>query len=157
MKNATKRILSFLLVLLLALTAAACAEESVNTEPSYERYDETETVPAETSPPVQITMPEYEFTYTGELKDVIVLEELEDKTGLKFDVVLSTGQQHIFTLYYNSDQGDLVEVLTDSQGNRIPVAFDMAAIPEDMEEADATLFYTAQEAVNEIVRSLILK
>jgi len=109
-------------------------------------------------PPVQVSMPEYELTYSGNLKDAIIYEELKDgKIGLKFDVKLSESQATIFELYYNTTEGDLVTVLNDKEGNKVPVAFAMSSIPEGLNEKDELLFYSAQEAVNEIVSSLVLK
>ena len=180
MKKIIKRaaLLVMALLLLIGLLACSAAEEmqpaaestapeqaAEATNPTQESsevvlpfVDEEELIP-ETEPPVQVSMPEYELTYSGSLKDVIVVEELndEDPKGLRFTVVLTETQEHIFTLYFNTDQGDLVTVLTDAEGNRIPVAFQMALIPEGLSEVDQNTFYMAQEAVNEIVASLTLK
>lgn len=184
MKNIIKKAVLLAMALLLLTSLAACgaaeetqptAEATVEstapeqtteaTEPTQEStefvppfVDEEELIP-ETEPPVEVSMPEYELTYSGSLKDVIVVEELndEDPKGLKFTVLLTETQEHIFTLYFNTDQGDLVTVLTDGEGNRIPVAFQMAMIPEGLSEEDQNTFYMAQEAVNEIVASLTLK
>ena len=179
MKNIIKKVVLLTMALLLtSLSACGAAEEmqptaestapeqtTGATEPTQESsevvlpfVDEEELIP-ETEPPVEVSMPEYELTYSGSLKDVIVVEELndEDPKGLRFTVVLTESQEHIFTLYFNTDQGDLVTVLTDAEGNRIPVAFQMAAVPEGLSEEDEMTFYMAQEAVNEIVASLTLK
>lgn len=184
MKNIIKKavLLAMAVLLLTNLSACGTAEETQPTaeatvestapeqtteatEPTQEStefvppfVDEEKLIP-ETEPPVEVSMPEYELTYSGELKDVIVVEELNDQDpqGLKFTVVLTEKQEHIFTLYFNTDQGDLVTILTDPEGNRIPVAFQMAAVPEGLSEEDEMTFYMAQEAVNEIVTSLTLK
>lgn len=183
MKSIFKKTTLIALVLMMLLGLAACGsgeenqptgestapeqttEEAQPTDPTEESsdvvlpfVDEDELIP-ETEPPVEISMPEYELTYSGALKDVIVVEELNDQDpkGLKFSVVLTESQEHIFTLFFNTDQGDLVTVLTDAEGNRIPVAFQMATVPEGLSEADEQTFYMAQEAVNEIVASLTLK
>ena len=112
-----------------------------------------------TLPPVEVSMPEYELRYSGQWKDLIRTKEVktEDKVGLQFSVLLSTGETPIFTLYYNSDEAELVTVLTDAQGNKVPVAFEMNTIPENLGENDANTFYQAQDAVNEILESLVLK
>ena len=109
--------------------------------------------------PVEISMPEYELHYSGQWKDIIQTKEVitEEKAGLQFSVLLSVGETPIFTLYYNSDEGELVTVLTDAQGNKIPVAFAMNTVPENLGENDANTFYQAQDAVNEILDSLVLK
>lgn len=108
-------------------------------------------------PKIEIKMPEYEMAYAGEMKDVILTETLSDANGIKFSVKLSESEAHIFTLLYNTTQGELVTVLTDSKGERIPVAFIMPNIPEGLSAEDEYLFYTAQESVNDIVSSLVLK
>ena len=181
MKSIFEKTALMVLVLLMLMSFAACGSpkeqpvaESIasettdaaqTTDPTQESsdvvlpfVDEDELIP-ETEPPVEISMPEYELTYSGVLKDVIVVEELNDldPKGLKFTVTLTESQEHIFTMFFNTDQGDLVTVLTDTEGNRIPVAFQMAVIPEGLSEADEQTFYMAQEAVNEIVASLTLK
>lgn len=108
-------------------------------------------------PVVEIKMPEYEMAYAGEMKDVIVTETLTDANGIKFSVKLSESEAHIFTMLYNTMDGELVTVLTDAKGERVPVAFIMPGIPEGLNEEDSYLFYTAQESVNDIVSSLVLK
>ena len=145
-----KRLLSlFTAVFLLAgiLTLSACGE------------DETPSRQETTLPQVKISMPEYELRYSGQWKDIISTKEVETegKAGLQFSVLLSTGETPIFTLYYNSDEGELVKVLTDTEGNKVPVAFAMNTIPENLGENDANTFYQAQDAVNEILDSLVLK
>lgn len=108
-------------------------------------------------PKVEIKMPEYEMAYSGEMKDVILTETLSDANGIKFSVKLSESEAHIFTMLYNTNQGELVTVLTDAKGERVPVAFLMPNIPEGLSAEDEFLFYTAQESVNDIVSSLVLK
>jgi hypothetical protein len=112
-----------------------------------------------TLPPVEISMPEYELHYSGQWKDIIRTKEVitEEKVGLQFSVLLSVGETPIFTLYYDSDEAELVTVLTDAKGNQIPVAFEMNTVPDNLGENDANTFYQAQDAVNEILDSLVLK
>jgi len=134
-----------------ALLLSGCG----NTREPTEQPQET----GESLSQVEISMPEYELSYSGQWKDQIRTEEIlsENRAGLRFWVQLSTEEAPIFTLYYNSDEGELVTVLTDSQGNKIPVAFEMNTLPDNLDEDDANLFYAAQDAVNEIVESLVLK
>lgn len=153
--RAKLRLLCFLLVLLM-LTGCGKQEQGYQgpgiTEPELLAVTEPPT-----EPPVQLTMPEYELTYSGSLKDLIVTKELPGEAGLEFLVKLSSGEEHIFTLHYNSDQGDLVTFFKDKSGAEVPVAFTMAVIPEQLSEEDEKTFCIAQEAVNEIVSSLIIK
>ena len=145
------------LMVVLAIFMVACSGQEQETEPTYQDYGDMEEAMPETLPPVQIKMPDYEFTYSGEFQDVIQVTAAENEGGLMFSVKLSQKEEVIFTLIYNTDDGELVTVLEDTSGNRIPVAFRMNPIPENLSDADLDLFCSAQEAVNEIVASLILK
>lgn len=155
-KQAQKMLLVLLLVFLMVFTVGCSEKEPVNTEPTFSDFGDMEEIPPETTlPPVQIEMPDYELTYSGEFQDVILVEEQEG--ALVFTVKLSQTEAKIFTLLYNTDEGELVTVLEDAKGNRIPVAFQMTQVPENLSEEDEQLFCSAQEAVNEIVASLVLK
>lgn len=155
-----RMVFTAVLLIVAAVFAAGCSEkqELGTTEPQYVSYDDTteDTVP-ETEAPVSVEMPDYELTYSGALKDVIIMNELDGGNALEFKVSLSKGEVHIFTLRYNTDEGELVTVKADKQGNRVPVAFEMAPLPENLSKEDQSIFFEAQEAVNEIVESLVLK
>lgn len=157
-----KLIVLLLVLLLIVLAGCSGAQTEPTTAPTlapipteilYELYG---TEPP-TEPPVEVDMPEFQFTYSGELKDSVVMKEVEGSGALEFTVILSGGEAHIFTLHYNTVEGDYVTVLDDAAGNKIPVAFQMAAVPEGLSDEDTATFYQAQESVNEIVDSLILK
>lgn len=149
------RIVTLLLISALLLSACGNTGETSSMLPEQEMVEVT----YETQPPVEISMPEYTLRYSGELKDVITVKETQtaERTDLQFSVLLSRTEVPIFTLHYHSDQGEFVTVLTDVKGNKIPVAFEMNTIPENLSEEDADLFCRAQDAVNEIVDSLVLK
>lgn len=144
-------VIAMIVLLVLSVTACSAKQEEVY------NYGSVEEVEPEPLPPIQIEMPDYELAYSGELEDQIIVEETEDQSGLAFSVKLSTGEVSIFTLHYNSEEGDLVTVLDAADGERVPVAFEMAEVPENLSEDDLSTFYLAQEAVNEIVESLKLK
>ena len=146
--NQTKQITVLLVTVLILVLCVACG----NTKPL-----QTEASTSGTLPPVAVEMPAYTLTYSGELKDVLILKQLEGENALEFKVKLSKTEAHIFTLQYNSTDGDFVTVLEDKAGEKIPVAFQMAELPEDLTEEDKNLFLTAQEAVNEIAASLVVK
>ena len=146
------------LIFILMICAAACSEKNAgNTEPNYSGSGETEENAPEILPPVQIKMPEYELTYSGELQDVIRVKEVKKESTLVFTVKLSNTEAEIFALVYNTDDGDLVTVLEDAAGNRIPMAFRINEVPGDLTADDEQLFCSAQETVNEIMESLVLK
>ena len=125
--------------------------------PPYVEEEAMTETPAKTLPPVQVKMPEYELAYAGELADLVVVAEEQGTSNLVFFVKLSSGEAHIFTLRFNVVDGELVMFVTNKAGERIPVSFEMAEVPEGLNETDADAFYTAQEAVNEIAASLVLK
>lgn len=137
-------------------TAEPTPEPTLEPVPTMVIYEVYETEPP-TEPPVEVQMPEYRFTYSGELKDSIVMKELQGSNALEFTVKISGGEVHIFTLYFNTINGDFVNMVEDGAGNKIPVAFKMAALPEGLSDEEAQLFYQAQESVNEIVASLTLQ
>lgn len=146
----------FLMAVVLC-TACSANQEIKNTEPPVESYDDSVEAMPEPEPPVEVEMPDYKLTYSGAYKDIITMHELEGENALEFKVKLSKGEVHIFTLRYNMSEGELVTVKEDKQGNRVPVAFEMAPLPENLSEQDKNVFFEAQDAVNEIVDSLVLR
>lgn len=152
-------VLLVILIFTIFVSCVACSgkQENQNTKPGHESSVDSVEVEPETEPPVQVDMPEYELTYSGALKDIIVMNIQDDESTLVFNVKISKGEAHIFTLRYNTDDGELVTVKEDKNGNRVPIAFEMASLPEDLNEEDQQIFFEAQDAVNEIVESLVLK
>ena len=159
--------------LLSALTGCAAKEPAAPTAPTAVEADdqqaqealeaiqpyleEREALEPTPMPKVEIKMPEYEMAYAGEMRDLIITETLEDADGIRFSVKLSDSEAHIFTMLYNTYEGELVTVLKDAEGNQVPVAFMMPGVPEGLSAEDELMFYTAQESVNDIVSSLVLK
>lgn len=113
--------------------------------------------PPPTEPPVQVVMPDYELTYSGEMADQISYRELTDQAGLRFDIRLSTGEVKLFELLIGQVQGNFVQMKENSAGEQIPVSFLMEPIPEGLSDGDYEAFTLGQELANEIVASLILK
>ena len=147
-----------MIILLGLLPVMLCAACSTDAEQNPEQTSQLTVADGpETFPPVQVEMPQYILTYSGELKDVLVLKELEGENALEFSVKLSKTEEHIFTLRFDSTEGEFVTVLKDADGNKVPVAFQMAQLPEDLTQKDKNVYLTAQEAVNEIASSLVLK
>lgn len=173
MKKLTKLLINVLLCTLVLCVLTGCAGKESAAAPEAPTEVETEDQQALEAiqpyleerqaleptpmPKVEIKMPEYEMAYAGEMQDVILTETLSDANGIKFSVKLSDSEAHIFTMLYNTYDGELVTVLKDANGNQVPVAFMMPSIPEGLSTEDEYLFYTAQEAVNDIVSSLVLK
>ena len=122
------------------------------TAPEDEKYTEPPT-----QPPVAVEMPEYTLTYSGEMSEIISYEEQPENTGLKFFVTLSTGKTPLFTLYLNRIEGELVVMKKNTAGEEIPVTFLMEEVPENLSQEEETAFCLAQETVNDIIASLVLK
>ena len=154
-------------VMMVALLLAGCsgsneqakADETPAAAPT-DAYEITvETFAAYTEPPllppVEVVMDDYTFTYAGE-KAVVIRTEETDK-GLEFFAELTAGKAPVFTVVFNSQEGDIVTVLTSESGAQIPVAFLMYEMPSGLSEDDQLSFMMAQEAVNEIVDSVKLK
>ena len=151
-KTSGKGLLSLLLAGLLLLSVpAGCAAKPPADEPVFGEEEKL--------PPVELTMPEYQLTYAGEMKDIIKTREITEgeQTGLEFYVQLSGKDVTVFVLYFDSENGEYVQFLTDEAGNRIPVAFDMAELPAGLSEADTETFYLAQESVNDMASSIKLR
>lgn len=110
-----------------------------------------------TEPPVQVVMPDYELTYSGDMSEKIRYEELTGEAGLCFYVGLSSGEVKLFQILINEAKGDFVQMKENSAGEKIPVSFLMESIPEDLSEEDAHTFLMAQDLANDIVGSLVLK
>ncbi len=124
----------------------------LNTAPEDEPY-----VEPPTQPPVQVVMPDYELSYSGEMADVIFWEELAEESGLRFSVKLSSGNAVLFTLLLDQVEGEFVTMKENTAGEQIPVSFLMEAVPEGLSEEDRQTYCLAQDKVNEIVASLALK
>lgn len=152
-KSLLQLMLMLLVVISMLLTAACSQVKESDTTPSQAEPQ------VEEIPPVALTMPEYELSYSGELKDVIQVRDTETEVGpgLEFYVNLSGTDTTIFVLHYNSDQGELVSMLENDSGEQIPIAFEMAEMPAGLSDEDANTFSVAQDSVNEIISSLKLK
>lgn len=146
--------LMLMLLVVLSMLLTACSQAKENDTESSQAEPQVEEIP-----PVALTMPEYELSYSGELKDVIQVRDTETEVGpgLEFYVNLSGTDTTIFVLHYNSDQGELVSMLENDSGEQIPIAFEMAEMPAGLSDEDANTFSVAQDSVNEIISSLKLK
>ncbi len=157
--------LVLMLTICLMTGCRSSGEASVPTEPAGQENGPVEEPTGETQggtqaptqPPVMIQMPDYELTYDGEMAQYIRTEELPEQNGLRFSVALSDGEKTIFTLLFNQAEGELVTMLTNEAGEKIPVSFLMEPIPEGLSQEDYDLFCIAQEQVNAIIASIVLK
>lgn len=178
MKQNRKLLSVALAVCMLTMALAGCGGTATNqtvppdtqpvtapaTQPTPEATDPiTEPAPTDagdtepTVPPVELSMPEYSLSYGGTMADVISWQEQTDPVGLQFYVDLSDGTYPIFTMLLNQAQGDTVHVKKNSTGEEVFITFLMEAVPEGMSAEDEQVFCMAQDIVNDIVDSLILK
>lgn len=111
----------------------------------------------DTEQPVKVVMPEYELSYSGPLANLISWQEQPESGGLQFSVKLSAGEGVLFTLLLNQAEGEIVIMKENTAGQKVPISFQMAQTPEDLNEEDRQLFLMAQDTVNEIIASLTLK
>ena len=121
---------------------------------------ETQAPTAEaTIEPVFVQTARYELTYSGTLAEYITYKEIEDtdQTDLAFRVELGKRSEPIFTLVLNSEEGDIVSMIDDASGGKIPVAFFMDELPPNLNPSEEDLFCRAQETVNEVIASIVLK
>lgn len=145
-----------------AATQEAAVTEAIT---ATETPSETQTSTAEAQPtravenPQQVATDAFELTYSGPMADKITTKVIEETEAndMAFSVTIAGKEYLLFTLVLNSSDGDLVTVLTDASGNKVPVAFTIEPIPTKLSAEDQRSYADAQEAVNEIVSSLILK
>lgn len=104
-----------------------------------------------------VTTDLYEFSYPEGLVDVIRVAEVEGTVNLEFYAAMTNGEQKIFDMKYDNTSGNFTVEFEKSGGKKIPVSFVMYGVPENLSESDKMTFYAAQEAVNDIVASLVLK
>ena len=175
-KNAVKILAGAMALMVVAATMAACnqanqpetepAESIAPTEAVQNATEPEATLPLEpedadtqppTQPPVEVEMPDYVLSYSGEMAAVIRCEEQPENGGLQFFVELNEGKTPIYTLYLNRIEGDLVVMKKNAAGEEIPVTFLMEPIPENLSAGEETTFCMAQETVNDVINSLVLK
>ena len=136
-------------------TAAAESNEDTTADATLATEPDEEYEGYTTLPPIEVEMDMYTFSYSGEWSSVIFIEKTDNDVA--FFTELNNQRIPIFTLVYNSQEGDIVTVLTLGDGERIPVAFQMFSVPEGLSQVDAHSFITAQEAVNDVMSSIKAK
>lgn len=98
----------------------------------------------------------YELTFNAQLAEIVSYREIADTTedDLEFYTKINDQEHTVFTLVFDSAEGDIVHMITDAAGNKIPVAFMMNTLPEGITDEAANQFYIAQGVVNEVVESI---
>lgn len=164
-------IAAIVLVLILAKPGQSPEDPTIGatTETTTETTSET-TTPAQTEEivdqTVQTTAPEtvqveilsYEFTLNTQIAEKVFCRELADTADTDVEVYTKLGEQEytLFTMIFNSTEGDIVHMLGDAE-EKLPIAFVMNALPEGLSDEAAAEFYIAQGAVNDIMDSIKAK
>lgn len=112
-----------------------------------------------TDPVVNVNVADCHFSYTSSFPQKIFYEELAEteENDVKFYIEANGETYTVFTFILNSREGDIVQILTDPEGNQIPVACTMNALPENLPEEYVGEFYAAQEMVNEVLASAVIR
>ena len=131
--------------------------EEESTEP--QQTEATVEATEETTAVVRMEILDYEFTISAQLAERISCREIVDSEVLDVEVYTKlSGQEYtLFTIVFNSVEGDIVHMLDSTEGERIPVAFVMNTLPEGLSDEGASEFYIAQSAVNDVISSLKTK
>lgn len=115
--------------------------------------DELATEEQEEEKVYQYVIDGYTVSFNGRITDLIQIDLNEEKRAIVFSVLLVDNTE-MFSLYINADEGDIVTYVTDSEGNMIPVAFEVNSLPDGLDEEYALTFYRAQEVINDVVQTL---
>ena len=145
-----------------ATTEATVGETTAETTVAATDPQQTEEIAEpteETYAVVSVEILNYEFALSEQLAEKIFCRELADTDAADVEVYTKlSGQEYtLFTIVFNSVEGDIVHMLDSTEGERTPVAFVMNTLPEDLPDADAGEFYIAQSAVNDVIASLKAK
>lgn len=185
-KNAERVFLIVLLIAMMMLFLTACtndkdtaATQAATEAPTEAPTEEPTEAPAEaptalqttdepmeeeeiitsTPEPVYVEKNHFAFTISGEMAETVFCREHADdpENVIELYTVLNDQEYILFTVLFNQKEGDIVHMISDADGNRIPVAFVMNVLPADIEEEIAGEFYMAQSFVNQIIETIQTK
>ncbi len=177
-----KTVICLMLAMLLSIAALSGCNAQPKTGPSNETQGGTEppigtapTTPTEptaplvtapedepyveppTAPPVEVKLPSYEMSYSGDMAEIISWDEDHTTGKLSFFVQIEGARLPIFTVLIDQITGENVYVKQNGKGEDVYVSYVMEAMPEGLSEENQRIFGTAQELVNDINASLVLK
>ena len=157
MKNNKKIwLIAVAVILVIAVIAivAVNAKKNQQVDPTNEGMIEPEATEAPQL--VHVETLNYELTFDAQLAEMVFYREIPDtaEDDLEFYTRINEQDYAVFTLVFNSAEGDIVHMIADADGNKIPVAFMMNTLPEEIPEESADSFYIAQGVVNEVVASI---
>lgn len=97
-----------------------------------------------------------ELTYPARLADVLKVRQEQDGS-LVFLALAGEKEIPAFTLVIGDDTGDIVLMRSAGDGSRVAVSFMMHAAPQGLTDGEKKNFYSAQDAVNDVMASLALR
>ncbi len=109
-----------------------------------------------TEEPFRIETAAFEATCSPRWKSLLYTVYEEDGS-IRFLTGIGDRQYLLFTLVYNSSDGDYVITRKTPAGDSVNISFHMAAAPQELTGEERQTFYQAQAAVNEVAANLILK
>lgn len=125
------------------------------------QMDETLDETKQTSAPegVYVEILNFEFVLNAKMAEKVFFRENEDTVEKDVTVYTKINDQEymVFTIVSDSVEGDIVQMVSDTAGTKIPVAFVMNELPEGVADEAANEFYIVQGVVNEIIESIRMK
>ena len=106
-------------------------------------------------PDAALNAGEYELTYTAPKE--AGLNVREEDGAFVFYAAIGGKDVTVFTLTLGSEEGNIVFMAANPAGERIPVGIVMAQMPGGLSDSDASAYYTAQEAVSQVMATLTLQ
>ena len=145
-----------------ATTAETTTEATVETTVESTEPQQTEEIVVPTEETIAFVTVEifnYEFTLNEQLAQTVSFRELADTDALDAEAYTKLGDREytLFTIIFQSVEGDIVHMLGNAEGEKIPVAFVMNQLPEGLSDEEATEFYIAQGTVNDVMSSIKAK
>ena len=98
----------------------------------------------------------FEVTCSPHWKNTLCIVQEEDGS-IRFLTGIGGEQYLLFTLVYNSSDGDYVITRKTPAGDSVNISFHMAAAPQELAGEERQAFHQAQAAVNEVAANIILK
>lgn len=97
----------------------------------------------------------YELSYS--VPESAGLNVRKENDAFEFFTTIGGEDITVFTIAIGEEDGDILQMLTDSAGERVCVAIRIASCPETLDDEQTSVFYTAQEAVAQLMSSMTLQ
>lgn len=169
MKNSKMTKKGWLIIAAAILVIAVIVVISISTKQNQTTVEPTDTFVAdqtlesageaeqtEASQFVHVETLNYELAFNAQLAEKVFYREIPDtaEDDLEFYTKINDQEYAVFTLVFGSAEGDIVHMIDDAAGDKVPVAFMMNTLPEGLDDEAADEFYISQGVVNEVVASI---